>query len=368
MEKKSRTTKIIAVLVILMMSLTMCLTGCGNESGDSGSADNDSKDVKTISFTDDCDREVKVPEKIEKVIASGPLAQIFLLAIAPDTLIATNSAWSDDVKKYIDKKYLDLPEVGQFFGNHDLNYEEIAKLSPDVIIDVGESKPTMKSDLEDITEKTNIPAIHIDANVDDLDRAFTRLGELLGREDQASDLAEYCKSAYDKTEKAIKNVDKKAKVMYCTAEDGLNVLAKDSYHSQILDKYADNVAVLDDPSSKGTGNEVNIEQMINWDPDVIIFAPNSYYKFVKEDKAWNTLTAVKNNNYYEVPAGPYDWMGNPPSCNRLLGQIWLIKLLYPDEADYDLKDMVKQYYKLFYQYDLSDDEYDGLVKNSIGKK
>lgn len=358
------------------MIFSVFMTGCGNkaedESKESSTASQEQNkeetaETKTVTFKDDCGREVKVPEKIETVIASGPLAQMFLLAVAPDTLIATNSQWSNETKKYIDDKYLDLPEVGSFFGNHDLNYEEIAKLDPQIIIDVGEDKPSMKSDLQDITDKTNIPAVHISANFDNTDKAFSKLGKLLGREDKGNKLAAFCKDAFDSAEAVIKKTDKKKKVMYCTQEDGLNVLAKDSYHSQIIDMLADNVAVLEDPSSQGTGNEVNIEQMINWDPEIIIFEPNSYYDFVKDDPAWKTLKAVKNNKYYEVPMGPYNWMGFPPSCNRVLGLLWTAQLLYPDKTDFDLKEEVQEYYKLFYQYDLSDSEYEKLVKKSILK-
>ena len=374
--KTRKTVRITTLIMIMLMIFSVFMTGCGNkaedESKESSTASQEQNkeetaETKTVTFKDDCGREVKVPEKIETVIASGPLAQMFLLAVAPDTLIATNSQWSNETKKYIDDKYLDLPEVGSFFGNHDLNYEEIAKLDPQIIIDVGEDKPSMKSDLQDITDKTNIPAVHISANFDNTDKAFSKLGKLLDREDKGNKLAAFCKDAFDSAEAVIKKTDKKKKVMYCTQEDGLNVLAKDSYHSQIIDMLADNVAVLEDPSSQGTGNEVNIEQMINWDPEIIIFEPNSYYDFVKDDPAWKTLKAVKNNKYYEVPMGPYNWMGFPPSCNRVLGLLWTAQLLYPDKTDFDLKEEVQEYYKLFYQYDLSDSEYEKLVKKSILK-
>lgn len=374
--KTRKTVRVTALIMIMLMIFSVFMTGCGNkaeeESKESSTASQEQNkeetaETKTVTFKDDCGREVKVPEKIETVIASGPLAQMFLLAVAPDTLIATNSQWSNETKKYIDDKYLKLPEVGSFFGNHDLNYEEIAKLNPQIIIDVGEDKPSMKSDLQDITDKTNIPAVHISANFDNTDKAFSKLGKLLGREDKGNKLAAFCKDAFDSAEAVIKKTDKKKKVMYCTQEDGLNVLAKDSYHSQIIDMLADNVAVLEDPSSQGTGNEVNIEQMINWDPEIIIFEPNSYYDFVSDDPAWKTLRAVKNNKYYEVPMGPYNWMGFPPSCNRVLGLLWTTQLLYPDKTDFDLKEEVQEYYKLFYQYDLSDSEYEKLVKKSILK-
>ena len=41
-----------------------------------------------------------------------------------------------------------------------------------------------------------------------------------------------------------------------TADDfsSLNVLAKDSYHSELVDLLTENVAVVDNPSSKGSGN------------------------------------------------------------------------------------------------------------------
>ena len=360
----------------LLMAFAMAFTGCGsdNQSADaqqSSDVQNTAETDESASlrtFTDDCGREVQVPEQVTSVIASGSLAQIAVFAIAPETLIAINGAWSDDAAKYVDEKYLELPEVGSFFGNHDLNYEEIAKLSPQIVLDVGEAKPDMKSDLEDITTKTGITAIHIDAYYDSMDVAFERLGELFGKQEDAKTLSDFCSFTLSESKKTLDKVDKKKSVMYCTQEDGLNVLAKNSYHSQIIDYLSDNVAILEDPSSQGSGNEVNLEQMMIWDPDVIIFAPNSYFDFVADDPAWKTLKAIKKGTYYEVPSGPYNWMGSPPSSNRILGMLWMAKLLYPDEAEFDLKEKSIEYYDLFYHHELTDEEYDLLVKNSILKK
>ena len=58
----------------------------GEESGDS--TDQAGSTVGTKSFTDDCDREVEVPEKLTHVVASGSVATIALYAIAPDALMA----------------------------------------------------------------------------------------------------------------------------------------------------------------------------------------------------------------------------------------------------------------------------------------
>lgn len=372
--------RIAAILLVALLVLTLFLSGCGrtsgsaeHENGKTGSAATQSRSgetrnsKKTVTFTDDCNRKVKVPENINHVIASGPLAQLFLYALAPDTLMAVNSRWSKEAKAFIPGKYQQLQEIGSFFGNHDLNYEQISKMKPDLVIDVGEAKPSMKSDLEDITEKTGIPAVHIDANFDDMDQAFQKLGTLMDRKKKAGQLASYCSNAFQEVQSGMKQVKHKKKVMYCTQEDGMNVLAKDSYHSQVVDMLAENVADLKDPSSKGSGNEVNMEQMMNWNPEVILFAPNSYYDYVAGDRAWKTLTAIKKKRYYEVPSGPYNWMGSPPSCNRILGLLWMAKLLYPSDMQYDLQQQVKKYYKLFYHVELSTAQYRKLVQHSILK-
>jgi len=169
------------------------------------------------------------------------------------------------------------------------------------------------------------------------------------------------------TVKAIVDGVEKADVLYITGEEGLNVIARDSYHAEVVDMLCNNLAVVDEPSSKGTGNEVDMEQILNWNPDVILFAPGSIYATVGEDAAWQSITAIRNGAYYEVPMGPYNWMGFPPSVQRLLGMLWMGKVLYPDAADYDLYTEVANYFQLFYHCGLTQEQYNALVANSLGK-
>ena len=100
---------------------------------------------------------------------------------------------------------------------------------------------------------------------------------------------------------------------------------------------------------------------------MIVFAPDSIYSTVSGEKAWQEIKAIKNGKYYEVPLGPYNWMGNPPSVNRYIGMIWLTQLLYPEQAQYDLYQETARYYKLFYHSDLTEEQYKALVANSVFK-
>ena len=111
-----------------------------------------------------------------------------------------------------------------------------------------------------------------------------------------------------------------------------------------------------------------MEQILKWNPDVILFAPGSIYATVADDPVWQQVTAIKNGAYYEVPQGPYNWMGFPPSVQRYLGMMWMAQLLYPETAQYDLYAETANYFKMFYHCDLTQEQFDALVQNSIGKQ
>lgn len=108
-----------------------------------------------------------------------------------------------------------------------------------------------------------------------------------------------------------------------------------------------------------------MEQILNWNPDVILFAPNSIYSIVAANENWQTITAIKEGKYYEVPFGPYNWMGFPPSVQRLLGMQWMAAVLYPDAVDYDLYEAVSAYFELFYHCELTEAQFAALTANSL---
>jgi iron complex transport system substrate-binding protein len=352
--------KTLALLLALVMIFTL-LTSCSS----SPAAPTATTAPVTRTFTDSVGRTVELPANITRIAPSGALAQMFLIAIAPDLLCTVAQRYNDDAVRYVPAYLNDLPEVGQFYGMDNLNFESIATIKPEVVIDLGEPKNTIVEDMDGITEKLAIPAIHITADLRGTPEAFRTLGKLLGREAKGKQLAAYCEKVLAKTDELVTlaNGDKPT-ILYCLGDAGINVLAKGSFHSEVLDYIAENAAVVDAPSSKGSGNEVSLEQISVWNPDVIIFAPNSAYPDVGTDKTWSELDAIKNGRYAEVPGAPYNWMGSPPSINRYLGMIWLSYLLYADGDESDLNALITEYYKLFYDHELTVAEYDALLANS----
>lgn len=341
-----------------------------SEAASAASFSTSSASGETRTFTDSAGRTVELPAKIERVAITGPISQMCLLTLAPEKMVGLSNKLSDAETKYVGAEVANLPVLGQIYGGKgDFNKEAVANANPQVVIDVGEAKKTIVEDLDDIQGAIGIPCIHIEASYDSYDAAYEQLGKLLGVEDRAKELADYCVAANKKTSEAVASVPEtdRVKVAYLLGDAGLNVMGKGSFQGTVVDAIADNVCVVENPGGSGLGSESSFEQIALWDPQMIIFAPDSIYDKVGKDATWQTLGAISKGNYYVVPGEPYNWISSPPGVNQILGYQWFARLCYPDKFTDSIADVVKGYYKTFYNYDMSDDECAKLIAGSTPK-
>lgn len=347
---------------VLVFALLFSMTGCGKTAAPAEAA------AQTRVFTDDCGREVEVPADISRIVATGPLSQIVLYSLAPDMLVGLASKWSGSAEGIVPEAYLKLPYFGQLYNTANLNVEELALAGPQVIIDIGRVMSGGSEDMDTLQQQTGIPTVFLSSTAESLPETYRKLGQLLGREEKAEQLAAFCERVYSRTLSIMEQVgDQKVTALYIKGEQGLNVLANGATHAEILDLLTENLAVVDNPSSKGSGNEVTMEQIALWDPELILFDPDSLYDTVAGQDTWKELSAISSGNYLEVPEGPDNWMGTPPASQRYLGMIWLTAELYPDHCDYDVKTEILEYYELFYHCRLTDQQYDVLTANAFGE-
>ncbi|HJJ92880.1 MAG TPA: ABC transporter substrate-binding protein [Methanocorpusculum sp.] len=319
-------------------------------------------------FVDDVDREIVLPVDIHAVSPSGPLAQIVLYSLDPDLFTSVSSPFDSIAMKYIDSRLLLLPVTGQFYCSKasSMNAESIMeldkKLHIDVVLDIGEVKETVRPDLDSFQSKTNVAFAFITQNkLSDISGSYLKLGELFNRKELGERLAHYLSlllSEFDMGMQTIGNCKKS--LIYVTAVNGnsVSLVGNHSYHAEVIDFVGNNI-VAPMISSSGTGDGYTMEDILQMDPEFIIVSyteDHAYYKKIMGDLMWRSLTAVQNGNVYEAPYGPYNWMGSPPSVHRLLSLIWLGNLMYPDVFDYDLNDRVKEFYSLFFHYNLTDAE------------
>ena len=66
------------------------------------------------------------------------------------------------------------------------------------------------------------------------------------------------------------------------------------------------------------------------------------------------MKAVMNNKVFQMPIGISRW-GHPGSIETPLAILWAAKTLYPDLfKDINIRTETRQYYKRFFDYELSD--------------
>ena len=346
-----------AAIVFLVLALLLC--GCGQANVNTAE--------ETQEFTDSTGRTVSLPAKITRIAISGPLSQIYILPLAGDMLVGVSTAYAEDAQSYLPAYIYEKAEIGQLYGGKgEMDLEALLAAAPDVVIDIGEAKKTTADDLTALTGQTGIPFIHIDATVATAPEAYRILGKLLGREEKAEELAVWCENTYAMITDMMMQVDAagtRKTLLYCLGDKGVNVIAKGSFHAETINFMSDNLAVVEEVVS--SGNEVDLEQILVWNPEVIIFAPDSCYEDIALSPQWQSVGAVAQGNFYKTPTGPYGWLSSPPAVQRYLGMLWLGQLLYPEYTEYDLQKEVTAYYKLFYGCDLTDEMYQKLITNAL---
>ena len=328
----------------------------------------DSAEDTTVKFTDSVGREVELPADIERIAPSGPLAQVVLYTLCPDKLVGLASDLSDTQFEYMDSKYKSLPVFGNFYADT-LNLEAVMTAKPQVIIDIGEAKASVNEDMQGVQDKTGIPSIFIHMELDTMAEAYRTLGKVTGEEEQAEKLAKYVEATLAEAKEKSASIpdEKRIKVYYGQGDAGLTGLVKGTVHADVIDAVGA-VNVTDSQESvRGGAAEISMEQLMLWQPDVVLFAPGSIYSDVDSRVEWQGIKAVQNKKYYEIPDGPYNWMGRPPSVNRILGIKWLGNLLYPDVYDYDMVKETKEFYNLFYHSDVTDAQVNKLLERSTLK-
>jgi len=361
--------KLTSALLVAAMVLSFAACGTGTAPGkEPAQPSADVENTETYIFADDADREVEVPREITRLVPSSLLAQIVLYSIAPDLFVGISSEWNDSARGIIDDSHFSLPCFGNLYSSADLNIEELALTAPQIIIDIGEPKTSIREDLDTLQEQTRIPSVYISTSLETLPETYRRLGALLGREEKGEELAQRCEEIYSRTLSIMEKVgDEKVDALYILGEEGLSVLANSSYHAELMDMLTNNLAVVDNPLSKGTGNEVTMEQIALWDPEFIVFGPGSIYGTAAERETWANLEAIASGSYVEVPDSPHNWMNMPPSAQRYLGLIWLPAVLYPAYCDYDVQAEIMEYYALFYDCDLTEEQYETITANAFLK-
>ena len=373
--KKHR--QLLVLLICLVMSVSL-LTGYSEtkaateEPTQSAEQDATQETAETREITDMAGRKVTVPaaENIESVFSAGPVAAIFLYMVAPDKLLGWNYELNDVEKSIILDKYQDLPNFGM---GDAVNYEAVIAANPTIAINSGKINDAMVSDCDALSESLGIPVVAVDNELNNSAEAFRFMGELLGVEDHAEELAQYAEQVFTDIN-ALSDIpeEKKVSVYFGNGEDSLETAPRGSQHAQILDAInAVNVADLE--LGDGSRVQISAEQLLAWDPDVIVVngepkadkSGNSAAEDILSNPDYASLKAVQDQKVYGTPNAPFSWVDRPAGPNRLIGMRWFSALIYPEYIKCDINEEIHKFFDLFYHVDLSDEQLENVLKGTL---
>ena len=319
-------------------------------------------------ITDMFGRVFSIAEKPSKIYSPSPPLTHLLYVIDPSMLAGLTSPVRGHEKPYLKKEVLSLPVLGGWYGQGNTpNIEMVLKVNPELIILAKFDTVFHSRTNEAIMKILPSPVVSVNlATLCDYPAAITYLGQLLGREERAGKLAAYARKTLTDMEAFTKDIsaDKMVSVYYAEGADGLHTDCDTSVHAQLIPLAGGrNVHSCASPSAYGM-EKISMEQLLMYDPDVILAFEHSFYRRIFNDSRWQRLRAVQNKRVYLIPNQPFNWFDRPPSFMRLLGVKWVACQLYPQHCPVDMIKETRHFFKLFFDVELTVEE----AKNILGGK
>ena len=120
--------------------------------------------------------------------------------------------------------------------------------------------------------------------------------------------------------------ERRPRVYYARGPRGLETGLGGSINVETIELLAQNVAAR----TRGGLANVSIEQVLLWNPDVIITIDQDFAASVRSDPRLGAGQGGARGRVHLSPKLPFGWVDFPPCVNRLIGLWWLAKILYPE--------------------------------------
>jgi iron complex transport system substrate-binding protein len=312
-------------------------------------------------FLDIDGKEITLPKQLTRVFSTAPPISFLLYAIDDKALIGVNfpqvNKSNKHGSKFLSKHFMSLPVLGSWHGNNVPNLETILKAKPELIV-TWDTPLLNKKVMKDL-EKISIPAIKV--NIDDArnyPKVFRYLGKVFNKQKRAEKLARLSEQYLKEIDQFTKTIPQggKVKVYYAEGEKGLLSDCDKSFHTEAFNLAGVDLVHKCVQSTVLGLQQINFEQVMKYDPDVIMVQSAYFFRHIFKDKKWKTLRAVKNKKVYLIPNTPFNWVDRPPSFMRILSAHWIASKVYPDRYCHSIREKIEEFYKLFFNVELSDED------------
>lgn len=312
--------------------------------------------------TDHAGRTLEVPtiEDIHSIFFTSGLAQVYITALCPELLGGSASKYTEEDLQFMPEGVENLPYMGTLHNNDEIDREALLVEDIDIMFSISGVGLTQQdiSEADEIEEQTGIPVVCVDGTFDKIGDAFRFLGQVLDREERAEELALYCEGIWEEVHAVVQTIpeSERIRLYYAEGPEGLQTEPETSQHmTAFLEAGAIDVALCEETYGGGM-TDVSLEQVLKWDPAVIVAWDSELRGGAVEDirtnPDWSTIQAVKDGRVYPMPNLPWAWCDRPPGVNRLMGLQWICNLLYPQYYDIDIVERAQQFFQVMLKVDV----------------
>ncbi|NDV24017.1 iron ABC transporter substrate-binding protein [Desulfovibrio sp. JC022] len=303
-------------------------------------------------ITDMAGRTVEIPDKVDRVICSGPGCLRYLTYIqGQDMIVGVDSIEHRktrfDARPYAiaNPQFKKMPLIGEFRG-HD-NPELILGLEPQPQV-IFKTYKDMGYDPDELQAKTGIPVVCLSyaslaAKREAIYKSLQLMGEVIGKQERAKEVCEFMESKITDLKSRTADIPKdKRRNCY------VGGIAKKGPHGfQSTEpayppfRFVNALNVACPPKGKGKPLQhatVSKEQIVAWNPE-ILFVDISTSQLgenagaiheIKTDPAYQSLDAVTSDKVYTVL--PYNWYSR--NYGSIIADAYYVgKVLYPERFE-----------------------------------
>ena len=285
---------------------------------------------------------------------------------ATDNIVGCNpssiTAYNESVLKDMYPQ-LENAETDWCTKDSTVNVEELLKLRPDVVFIYS----TNDKEIEKM-ENAGLKVVALrSAELDSVKENLQIMAAVCQKEERGEQLVQYIDEGIEEVTSRLADVSEEVFQKACCVDGkawgSMNVSVK-QYDHWMIPSGAKN------PAEDLTGKmaEVDMEQMLLWNPDIIYIGnhsdlmPSDLLENKQTGRDWSVINAVKNHQVYKIPIGAYRW--DPAGMETPLMVKWAAKIQYPDIfADMDMKEEVKEFFEFVYQYELTDEQVSEILDN-----
>lgn len=231
------------------------------------------------------------------------------------------------------------------------NIEEIIKLKPDLILNWSrftEANAQMQS------FGFNVIGVNYDGS-DQNDRDMVNIvAKAIGREKKADSIMQWRDSTQLQIKAVSDNIprEKRPKVIFLYNYETLRVGGEKCYENFCINL----AGGRNMGAGLGIDRSVNVEQILQWDPDIILFGgwiKNLDPEDIYQNPILADVSAVKNHRVIKMP----HWASN----ESVLTWKWMAELTQPELFDYNLREDIRASYSWQYKINLTEDDIDRVL-------